>query len=89
MRIAKNMVKTAALAGLLLPASTRCAAVNAHCTGGVELKLSAPQASQGSLILAQVRSQKSLREVSGKWNERNCQCRLQLKTESTPNAPPH
>src|ERR1700676_2269828 len=71
MRIAKNMVKTAVLAGLLLPASVRCAAVNAHCTGGVELKLSAPQASQGSLILAQVRSQKSLREVTGKWNERN------------------
>ena len=65
------MVKTAVLAGLLLPASVRCAAVNAHCTGGVELKLSAPQASQGSLILAQVRSQKSLREVTGKWNERN------------------
>src|ERR1700730_2530865 len=70
MRIAKNMLKAAVL-GLLLPASARCAAVNAHCTGGVELKLSAPQASQGSLILAQVRSQKSLREVSGKWNERN------------------
>jgi murein DD-endopeptidase MepM/ murein hydrolase activator NlpD len=71
MRIAKNMVKTAVLAGLLLPASVRCAPVNAHCTGGVELKLSAPQASQGSVILAQVRSQKSLREVTGKWNERN------------------
>src|ERR1700676_5820888 len=71
MRIAKNMVKTAVLAGLLMPASARCAPVNAHCTGGVELNVSPPQASQGSLILAQVRSQKSLREVSGKWNERN------------------
>ena len=65
------MVKTAVLAGLLLPASVTSAAVNAHCTGGVELKLSAPQASQGSLILAELRSQKSLREVTGKWNERN------------------
>jgi murein DD-endopeptidase MepM/ murein hydrolase activator NlpD len=37
----------------------------------MELKLSAPQASQGSVILAQVRSQKSLGEVTGKWNERN------------------
>jgi murein DD-endopeptidase MepM/ murein hydrolase activator NlpD len=37
----------------------------------MELKLSAPQASQGSLILAQVRSAKSLREVTGKWNERD------------------
>jgi murein DD-endopeptidase MepM/ murein hydrolase activator NlpD len=70
MRIAKNLIKTAALAGLLWPASARCAAVNAHCTGGVELKLRAPQASQGSLILAQVRSQKPLRKVTGKWNER-------------------
>jgi murein DD-endopeptidase MepM/ murein hydrolase activator NlpD len=65
------MLKTAVLAGLSLPVSARCAAVNAQCTGGVELKLSAPQASQGSLILAQVRSPKSLREVTGKWNERN------------------
>jgi murein DD-endopeptidase MepM/ murein hydrolase activator NlpD len=71
MRIAKNMLKAAVLAGLLLPVSARCAAVNAQCTGGVELKLSAPQASQGSLILAQVRSQKRLSEVTGKWNERN------------------
>jgi murein DD-endopeptidase MepM/ murein hydrolase activator NlpD len=65
------MLKAAVLAGLLLPASVRCAAVNAHCSGGMELRLSAPQASQGSLILAQVRSHKTLREVTGKWNERN------------------
>jgi murein DD-endopeptidase MepM/ murein hydrolase activator NlpD len=65
------MLKAGVLAGFLLPASVRGAEVNAHCTGGVELKLSAPQASQGSLILAQVRSHKSLREVTGKWNERN------------------
>jgi murein DD-endopeptidase MepM/ murein hydrolase activator NlpD len=71
MRIAKNLLKTAVLAGLLLLASARCSAVNAQCTGGVEVRLSAPQASQGSLILAQVLSQKSLREVTGKWNERD------------------
>ena len=65
------MLKTAVLVGLLLPASARCAAVNAHCTGGVELKLSTPQTSQGSLILAQIRGPKSLRDVTGKWNERN------------------
>jgi len=59
------------LGGLLLPAGVTSAAVNAHCTDGVELRLSAPQASQGSLILAVVRSQKSLREVTGKWNERD------------------
>src|SRR3984957_6152518 len=71
MRIAKNMRKAVVLGGLLLPAGVTSAAVNAHCTDGVELKLSAPQASQGSLILAVVRSQKPLREVTGKWNERD------------------
>src|ERR1700737_4785058 len=71
MRIAKNMLKTAVLAGLLLPLGARSGMVNAHCTGGVELKLSAPQARQGSLILATVRGQKPLRNVTGKWNERN------------------
>jgi murein DD-endopeptidase MepM/ murein hydrolase activator NlpD len=65
------MIKAALLAGLLVPASARCGAVNVHCTGGVELELSASQASQGSLILAVVRSQKPLREVTGKWNERD------------------
>ena len=65
------MLKTAVLAGLLLPASARCAGVNAHCTGGLQLKLSTPQTSQGSLILAQVRSAKSFGEVTGKWNERD------------------
>jgi murein DD-endopeptidase MepM/ murein hydrolase activator NlpD len=71
MRIAKNMRKAVVLGGLLLPAGVTSAAVNAHCTDGVELRLSAPQASQGSLILAVVRSQKPLREVTGKWNERD------------------
>jgi murein DD-endopeptidase MepM/ murein hydrolase activator NlpD len=65
------MRKAVVLGGLLLAAGVTRAAVNAHCTGGVELRLSAPQASQGSLILAVVRSQKSLREVTGKWNERD------------------
>jgi murein DD-endopeptidase MepM/ murein hydrolase activator NlpD len=65
------MLNAAVLAGLLLPASVRCTPVNGHCSGGVELKLSAPQASQGSLLLAQLRSPKSLRDVTGKWNERN------------------
>jgi murein DD-endopeptidase MepM/ murein hydrolase activator NlpD len=71
MRIAKNMLKTAVLAGLLLPAGARCAALNAQCTGRLQLKLSTPQTSQGSLILAEVRSPKSLGEVTGKWNERD------------------
>ena len=65
------MIKAVVLGGLLLPAGVTSAALNPHCSDGVELKLSAPQASQGSLILAVVRSQKSLREVTGKWNERD------------------
>jgi murein DD-endopeptidase MepM/ murein hydrolase activator NlpD len=64
------MSKAVVLGGLLLPAGVTSAALNPHCSGGAELRLSAPQASQGSLILAQVRSPKSLREVTGKWNER-------------------
>jgi murein DD-endopeptidase MepM/ murein hydrolase activator NlpD len=71
MRIAKNMLKTTVLAGVLLPATLRGAEVSAHCSGEVELKVGAPPFSQGSLILATVRSQKAMREVTGKWNERN------------------
>jgi murein DD-endopeptidase MepM/ murein hydrolase activator NlpD len=41
------------------------------CGSGVELRLSAPESAQGSLLLAEVRSQKPLSEVSGKWNERD------------------
>ena len=41
------------------------------CGNGVELRLSAPDAAQGTLVLAQIRSEKPLGEVSGKWNERD------------------
>jgi murein DD-endopeptidase MepM/ murein hydrolase activator NlpD len=41
-----------------------------ECGNGVELKLSAPHAAQGTLLLVQIRSEKPLGEVSGKWNER-------------------
>ncbi len=40
------------------------------CGSGVVLRLSAPDAAQGTLMLAQVRSDEPLGEVSGKWNER-------------------
>ena len=39
------------------------------CGNGVELRLSAPGATQGSLLLAELRSAKPLAEVKGKWNE--------------------
>ena len=48
-----------------------CGGRRPHCSGGLELRLSAPQASQGSLILAEVQSKKALREVTGKWIDRN------------------
>ncbi len=41
-----------------------------NCGSGVELKLSAPDAAQGSLLLAEIRSTKPLGDVEGKWNER-------------------
>jgi len=42
----------------------------AVCTAGTTLRLSAPQASQGSLLLIEVRSTKSLVEVQGEWGGR-------------------
>lgn len=41
------------------------------CGSGIELRLSAPEAAQGSLLLAEVRSTEPLAEVAGKWNERD------------------
>jgi murein DD-endopeptidase MepM/ murein hydrolase activator NlpD len=41
------------------------------CGRGVELRLSAPDAAQGTLLIAEIRSVKPLTEVSGKWNERD------------------
>jgi len=41
------------------------------CGNGVVLTLSAPDAKQGTLVLVQIRSEKPLEELSGKWNERD------------------
>jgi len=40
------------------------------CTAGTTLRLSAPEASQGSLLLIELKSAKPLAEVQGEWNER-------------------
>jgi murein DD-endopeptidase MepM/ murein hydrolase activator NlpD len=56
------------LAGAL---SLAAAAHAEDCGKGVELRLSAPDAAQGTLVLAQIRSEKPLNEVSGKWNQRD------------------
>jgi murein DD-endopeptidase MepM/ murein hydrolase activator NlpD len=45
-------------------------AVAAECGNGVELRLSAPAAAQGTLLLAQIGSEKPVSEVTGKWNDR-------------------
>jgi murein DD-endopeptidase MepM/ murein hydrolase activator NlpD len=47
------------------------AARAADCGNGVQLRLSAPDAAQGTLLLAEVRSSKLFGEVNGKWNERD------------------
>jgi hypothetical protein len=54
----------------LLPARA-IANVAGACTAGTKLRLSAPASSQGSLLLAEVRSGKALGEVTGEWGERN------------------
>lgn len=41
------------------------------CGNGVELRLSSPEAAQGTLLLAQIRSAKPLGETAGRWNERD------------------
>lgn len=40
------------------------------CGKGVDLRLSAPEAAQGSLLLVTVHSAKPLDEIAGKWSER-------------------
>jgi murein DD-endopeptidase MepM/ murein hydrolase activator NlpD len=64
--------------GLLRAATLSAAGVMAlavgaraqDCGNGVKLRLSAADTEQGSLLLAEVRSAKTLEQISGKWNER-------------------
>jgi hypothetical protein len=69
MRIAKNICKTAGLAAVLFFIDVHAARA-AECTAGVELKLSAPQAPQGNLVLAELRSPTAIKELTGTWSER-------------------
>ena len=41
------------------------------CTAGTTLRLSAPESSQGSLLLIEVKSAKPLSEVQGDWGGRS------------------
>jgi murein DD-endopeptidase MepM/ murein hydrolase activator NlpD len=56
------------IAGALLFTATAGAE---DCGNSVQLTLSAPDAAQGTLLLARIRSAKPLGDVTGKWNDRD------------------
>src|SRR5258708_6709972 len=68
-RMCFAVVCLAATAPLLSPGAT--AKDTEACTAGTTLRLSAPEASQGSLLLIEVKSAKALAEVQGDWGGRS------------------
>ncbi len=58
-----------ALAGLLLPSDTGAQALK-NCPGGLTMKLNSGFTAQGTLLLAEVTTAKTLPEVKGEWNGR-------------------
>jgi murein DD-endopeptidase MepM/ murein hydrolase activator NlpD len=71
MRIAKNLARTVLLAVMVLSVNAAHAAEAPRCSGGLQLTLSAALSSQGSLILAEVRSPSPIKEVTGTWADRD------------------
>ena len=67
-RLSPQLAVFVVLAGSFLLCATAGAG---DCGSGVELRLSALDAAQGSLLLVTLRSAKPLGEVAGKWNERD------------------
>ncbi len=59
------------LLGLLSFPALAGAKIPATCVPGVTLKLSAPESSQGSLLLLEVRSRMPVSNLSGEWNDRS------------------
>ena len=57
--------------GLFWPPAGAAAKVASSCGEGAELRLSAPAANQGSLLLIELRSTKPLAEAKGEWGERS------------------
>ena len=57
-------------AAALLPAGAMAKGAGT-CTAGTTLRLSAPESSQGSLLLIEVKSAKPLSEVQGDWGGRS------------------
>ena len=65
-----NAIACLAAIGALLPAGAMAKDASA-CTAGTTLHLSAPEASQGSLLLIQLQSAKPIGEVQGDWGGRS------------------
>src|SRR5256884_7429387 len=59
-----------AATAVLLPAGAMAKGAGT-CTAGTTLRLSAPESSQGSLLLIEVKSAKPLSEVQGDWGGRS------------------
>jgi murein DD-endopeptidase MepM/ murein hydrolase activator NlpD len=57
-------------AAVLLPARVMAREASS-CQPGMELHLSAPESSQGSLLLVEVKSEKQLADLKGDWDGRN------------------
>jgi murein DD-endopeptidase MepM/ murein hydrolase activator NlpD len=71
MRITKNEGKGVLVALLLLMFTAQGRSATAPvCGKGVALRLSAPAAAQGTVLLAEIRSSGDLQDVTGKWMER-------------------
>ncbi len=58
-------------ANVLIFAGSARAGEAPRCSGGLQLRLSVPLASQGSVLTAEVRSGKEIKEVTGTWMERD------------------
>lgn len=65
----RTVILSLVIAGTLLPTAAFANDAPA-CTAGTTLRLSAPEASQGSLLLIEVKSAQSLAEVKGDWGGR-------------------
>jgi murein DD-endopeptidase MepM/ murein hydrolase activator NlpD len=57
-------------AGILLPSAGAMAKESKSCSPGISMHLSAPESSQGSLLLAEVKSAKPVTEIKGDWGGR-------------------
>jgi murein DD-endopeptidase MepM/ murein hydrolase activator NlpD len=69
-RLLRFVAVCLAVTAALLPVGVMAKDTGA-CTAGTTLRLSAPESSQGSLLLIEVKSTKSLAEVQGDWGGRS------------------